>query len=107
MEPIDVNPQAWSEHEVIFIDSNNGFSAIWGKYNGVLCLGTRWNGANNERGYPGQGPYPLWYVEPEFLNLTILQQLYLEAIRSKEKDPTGKYYYEKIARTIQDYIMIQ
>lgn len=104
MNPTNVNPAAWSDHEVIFDDLESEYSALWGKYQGKLCLGTRWNGPHEERGYPGQGQYPLWFVEPDFLTLAILQRLFIEAMKSRLQDTTGGFYSDKIAKAIQQYL---
>src|SRR5215216_4999812 len=70
MDPLQVNPAAWQNHEVIFNDDE--FSGVWGQYKGNYCLGIRWNGDTaDERGYPGHGPYPPWFVVPEYLTLSV------------------------------------
>lgn len=81
-------PQAWKDEEypVKVLYDNDGYSVIWGKYHGQKSLGVRWSQGHNKRGYPGQGKYPTWYVEPEFLILPILNKLLDMAIQENRKD---------------------
>jgi len=72
-----VKPQKWIEDDkypikVLYDDGE--YSVIWGKYENTIALGSRWNGRNNA-GYPKQGKYPTWYVEPDFIAISILQRL--------------------------------
>lgn len=69
-----VRPGKWTN--VTDLYDNGWYSAIWGNYDGSpkKCLGVRWNG-DSDQGYPNQGPYPLWYVEPEFTTKMILLEL--------------------------------
>ena len=74
----NVKPKRWSN--VIYLYDDGGYSAIWGNYHdddgsNDLCLGVRWNGGEGEYGYPKQGVYPLWYVEPHFVTRDILLSL--------------------------------
>ena len=67
----DVNPQKW--RDIIVLYDNEGYSACWGVYGDEKShrvLGVRWNNS-----YPSQGGKPLWYVEPEFTTLGVLQAL--------------------------------
>ena len=69
-----VHPNKWTNVKNLFDDGS--YSAIWGNYDNSAkeCLGVRWNGINNQ-GFPNQGAYPLWYVEPEFTTKMILLEL--------------------------------
>jgi len=70
-----VRPQKWKN--VIDLYDDGAYSAIWGNFDGSKdrCLGVRWNGKKDERGYPSQGRNPLWYVEPDFSTKEILSIL--------------------------------
>lgn len=71
-----VRPQKWSN--VLDLYDDGEYSAIWGTYNGETprCLGVRWNGdENNPIGYPSQGKYPVWYVEPDFIKAAVIKVL--------------------------------
>lgn len=84
MKATEVTPAAWKDEKVLYDKGN--YSAIWGKYQDEKCLGVRWSGNDGERGYPGQGNYPTWYIEPDFLVLSILQKLLELAIEDKERE---------------------
>jgi hypothetical protein len=102
MRPEQVNPNAWSNHEVIYDDGE--FSSVWGQFNGSRCLGTRWNGeTDDERGYPGQGAYPLWFVVPPFLALSTLERLHTAAIQSNLANPQREPYAQKIQDAIRQF----
>lgn len=100
MNPHDVKPNAWTEIDVIFSDVDHEYSVIWGKFNDTYCLGTRWNGDMGQRGYPGQGEYLLWFVEPESPTLPILQRLYLLSLQNWSVDLDGELYSDKVERAI-------
>lgn len=75
MDPSLVKPGAWADIKIILDDTSWGYSVIFGKFRGDYCLGMRWNGNSNERGYPGQGAYPLWFVVPDPFESSILVEL--------------------------------
>lgn len=75
MDPNLVKPNAWDDIHIILNDTSWGYSLIFGEFNGNYCLGMRWNGNANERGYPGQGANPLWFVVPDPFETAILSQL--------------------------------
>jgi hypothetical protein len=78
----DVRPEKWSDVADLFDDGE--YSAIWGRYNsGRKCLGVRWNGEEDEVGYPSQGGNPLWFVEPSYLTEHILHALLTIALSKK------------------------
>lgn len=70
-----VRPNKWGN--VIDLYDDGDYSAIWGSYDNSAerCLGVRWNGDNQNAGYPNQGGNPLWYVEPDFATKNILLEL--------------------------------
>ncbi len=79
-----VRPKKWSK--VIDLYDDGEYSAIWGYYDNsnTRCLGVRWNGDNKKsNGYPIQGKYPLWYVEPHFLTKCILEELLKKVLHNK------------------------
>jgi hypothetical protein len=76
----EVTPKKWTEIKVLFDDDE--YSVICGKYQNDFCHGVRWNGYEESKGYPGQGSYPTWYVEPPFLTLPILNHLFIEVIKN-------------------------
>lgn len=103
MNPTQVNPAAWQNHEVIFDDGE--FSAVWGEYHGNPCLGTRWNGdTDDERGYPGQGAYPLWFVVPEYLVLPTLERLNTISLQQGLTDDNDEPYSNKINGAIREFM---
>jgi hypothetical protein len=67
-----VRPAKWSN--VIPIYDDGEYSAIWGNYDNSpnRVLGVRWNGSGTDVGYPNQGAYPTWFVEPDCLTKMIL-----------------------------------
>lgn len=86
MNANDVRPQKWLWNDnypirVLFDDGE--YSVIWGQFEHTRALGTRWNGGA-DTGYPSQGANPTWYVEPDFIALSILQRLLTMAIETKD-----------------------
>lgn len=88
-----VRPQKWSN--VIDLFDNGWYSAIWGTYDGSeeRRLGVRWNGNDTDEpyGYPSQGGNPLWYVEPDFLQRSILLALQGELVRNRPLHRRNEY----------------
>jgi len=89
----DVRPQKWSR--VVDLYDDGKYSAIWGSYDGnsQRWLGVRWNGNDTDElyGYPHQGQYPLWYVEPDVLTRPILRALLSEVARNESLQRRGEY----------------
>jgi|GEM_PF-1615509 len=84
MKAIKVQPKDWLLDEnypirILFDSDEENYSVIWGKYKKHKALGVRWNGGVN-RGYPGQGGHPTWYVEPDFIAIAILQRILILAL---------------------------
>jgi hypothetical protein len=98
MKPEKVKPIAWSNISVLYNNTGENYSLIWGSYQGEKLLGVRWNGENNNRGYPGQGNQPTWYIEPEFLTLTILNEI-LRIATDKSQD----IYLKRIRKAIEEF----
>lgn len=63
MRPENVKPAKFRVHTVIY---NNGyFSIAYGYWeDGEKRLAMRWNGNDDEIGYPSQGGNPLWFQLP-------------------------------------------
>jgi hypothetical protein len=80
-----VRPEKWSG--VVDLYDDGVFSAIWGSYDESRskALGVRWNGGNDSIGFPGQGQYPTWFVEPDFLTESLLHGL-LDRIVASPQD---------------------
>jgi len=77
---------AWTgitQYEFLYDDGE--YSVIWGKYENTPALGVRWNDGT-EVGYPRQGAHPTWYVEPDFLAISILQRLQIICIQENDLD---------------------
>lgn len=70
-----VRPAKWSD--VLDLYDDGQYSAIWGRFENHArkCVGVRWNGADPSLGYPTQGGYALWFVEPDFMTESVLQRL--------------------------------
>ncbi len=66
--------------DVIDLYDDGEYLAIWGRYEGSLSLGVRWNGTNGKCGFSNQGENALWHVEPYFLARQILQTLLYRVI---------------------------
>lgn len=81
----EVRPENWSRDEnypirILFDDSE--YSIIWGKYITMPCVGVRWNHTSDENniGFPVSHGYPTWYIESDFIAVSILQRLLTMAI---------------------------
>ena len=88
---VSVRPQKWDN--VIDLYDDGDYSAIWGNYDGSnnRCLGVRWNGTDNECGYPSQGGNPLWYVEPDFVTRQILFSILYKVIQNNSLNRREEY----------------
>jgi len=88
MDAKDVKPRKWlqdPQYPIRVLYDDGDYSLIWGKYDGKPALGVRWNESeNSEAGYPYGRGGPEWYVEPNFLALTILNRLLCLAIDNNE-----------------------
>lgn len=97
----DVNPQKWSEKIELY--DNEVYSVVWGRYDGEWTLGVRWNGNDGDDiGFPRQGNYPTFYVEPDFLWEPILLSLLKKV--SSDQNLRGRYLNDLIdvLRVIQE-----
>lgn len=101
MDAIDVKPQKWIQDKtypirVLFDDGD--YSIIWGKFENNIAMGVRWNGGTDV-GYPGQGLYPTWYVEPDFIAIGIIQRILTLAI---DKPSCNHYHLDNIKFALQE-----
>ena len=96
-----VRPQKWTD--VIDLFDNGDYSAIWGEYDesGHRCLGVRWNGSENDLGYPSQGDNPLWYVEPEFVTRAMLLWI-LNELNSNQILPNQQTYIQNVLMALRE-----
>lgn len=88
MRADEVRPQKWlldENYPIRILFDDEEYSVIWGKYENTRALGVRWNGGADV-GYPGQGGHPTWYVEPDFIAVSILQRILILAIDNNDRD---------------------
>lgn len=100
MNAINVQPKDWLwdiNYPIRVLYDDTDYSVIWGKYKGEKCLGVRWNGFNNDRGYPGQADHPTWYVEPDFIAPVILDKVLSMAVASNDLT-----YFDNISFAIRE-----
>lgn len=63
MQPENVKPAKFHKHTIIYNDGD--FSIAYGIWEGSdKRLAMRWNGGEDEIGYPSQGGNPLWFQLP-------------------------------------------
>lgn len=82
MDAIDVIPEKWrqdSNYPIRVLYDDGEYSVAWGKFENSRALGVRWNGGKGI-GYPAQGNYPTWYVEPDFIAIGLLNHLHSQAL---------------------------
>jgi hypothetical protein len=65
MKPENVLPRKFNVHTIIY--NNGDFSVAYGVWedDGSKRIAMRWNGGDDEIGYPSQGGNPLWFQLPE------------------------------------------
>ena len=61
----------------------------------------RWNGAEDEKGYPSFGKYPLWYREPDLLDVPILRGR-LEKHQDATPTPQTATYIKRIEAALAE-----
>ncbi len=87
MKAINVRPQKWLQNEnypIRILYDDGEYSFIWGQFESAGALGARWNGEDGI-GYPSLGGNPTWYVEPDFIAISILQRLQIMAIDNNDR----------------------
>lgn len=88
MDAIEVKPQKWmmdNNYPIRVLYDDGSYSVIWGKYEDKPALGVRWNG-EDDIGFPRQGDFPTWYVEPDFIAASILQTILTYAINEENQE---------------------
>ncbi len=100
-----VRPQKWSDVLDLYDDGDH--SAIWGYYEDLddgnrRRLGVRWNGWDDHVGYPHQGAYPLWHVEPWFVTKQILLTLLATVVQSNF--PKRATYIQNIKTALDECV---
>lgn len=84
-----VNPQKWSDKRILFDDGE--ISVIPGRYeSGDLVLGMRWNGVNDEVGYPNYAGNPTWFVYPNNFSLSLIRDI-IGKLKTIETEISRKY----------------
>lgn len=74
MNPDTVNPNNFKVNRILF--NNNSFSIAFGTWkNGNKAVGMRWNGEEDEVGYPKTFGHPMWFIIDEEVRLPILRSL--------------------------------
>lgn len=95
MRAEEVTPQKWlrdSNYPIRILYDDGDYSVIWGKYEDTRALGVRWNGGT-DIGYPGQGAHPTWYVEPDFISISILQRILTLAIDNNDREHLDNIHF--------------
>lgn len=73
-KPEKVKPWNFSHSQIIYSDSN--FSVAWGKWKGKTnAIGLRWDGTDEDKGYPKTFGHPVWFIVPENLKIPLLRSL--------------------------------
>ncbi|MGV4477920.1 hypothetical protein ACQ1PV_01885 [Ornithobacterium rhinotracheale] len=84
MKPEDVKPTKFNKHTILY--DNGVFSVAYGIWeNSDNRLAMRWNGYQDEIGYPSQGGNPLWFQLPSESIWTIEILEALEKIKKYEE----------------------
>lgn len=102
MKADEVNPNKWqwdANYPIRVLYDDDEYSVIWGKYEKKKSLGVRWNsGLNDNIGFPKQGKSPTWFIEPDFIAVSILHRLLTKVIDSNENEA----YLENIIFAINE-----
>lgn len=92
MKPKDVNPAKFKVEEVLY--DYEGFSVVTGMWKehpsdkAELRVGMRWNGDDEEKGYPNQGGNPMWFIVSDYIAKDIIESV-------KDKEGANKEKIEK------------
>jgi hypothetical protein len=71
-KPEEVNPHNFHVDQIIYNDGD--FSIVWGEWeDGNMHLAMRWNGSDNDAGYPKTFGHPVWFLIPAGLSIPILR----------------------------------
>ena len=74
MDPEKVVSPRKHLNSVKVIYKNESFSIALLNYDGVNRIGIRWNGGENEKGYPQSCGYPTWFLLPKAIALAYAEQ---------------------------------
>lgn len=84
MKPENVNPSNFKVENIIF--DNKDFSIAYGTWeDGNETLAMRWNGKDNDPGYPKVFGHPMWFVVHNQLHLPLIKSLLGEIHTNKEE----------------------
>lgn len=76
-KPIDVNPNNYKVSSILY--DNGEFSIAIGVWEGTVnTLAMRWNGDDEDKGYPKTFGHPMWFVIHNDLKQNIIQSLMIE-----------------------------
>lgn len=76
-KPIDVNPNNDKVSSILY--DNGEFSIAIGVWEGTVnTLAMRWNGDDEDKGYPKTFGHPMWFVIHNDLKQNIIQSLMIE-----------------------------
>lgn len=74
MKPENVNPSNFKVEHILF--DNEEFSIAYGKWEGGNdSIAMRWNGTDDDPGYPKLFSNPVWFLIDQDLKLPILKSL--------------------------------
>ena len=84
MKPENVNPKNFQLIEIVY--NNNDFSIAYGKFeDGINCIAMRWNGDENDAGYPKTFGNPMWFIIDNRLKQLFLKSLIGEKFANNAK----------------------
>jgi|WetSurMetagenome_2_1015567.scaffolds.fasta_scaffold02563_9 hypothetical protein len=84
MKAKDVNPSNFIVEHIVF--ENEDFSVVIGLWEGESrCMAMRWNGENNDPGYPKLFNNPVWFIVEKSLALPFLNSLRYVANSDKKE----------------------
>ena len=71
-KPEDVNPHNFQVQQIVYNDGD--FSIAQGKWEeGDMRIAMRWNGDENDAGYPKTFGNPVWFLIPDNLSVPLLR----------------------------------
>ena len=74
MKPSEVNPRNFKVKYILF--ENPDFSIAYGNWNNEqYCLAMRWNGYENDSGYPKTFGHPMWFIIPKSMTFVLAKSL--------------------------------
>ena len=97
----EVTHRDWTNTYVLYDDGR--YSAIWGDFRSEgRRLGVRWNVTSTSAvGFPNARGYPVWHVEPQFLEGPILQGL-LRRLLVLVPSPHNERYIANVTRALRE-----